>query len=615
MSSSRKSPRPVIASVRPFWDSAWLIWPVIALGCMLRLLFYAQAQESPFFLAHFSDSRIYAELAQRLLSEEGLTRAWFMAPLYPWILATLSWMGAVPEYGVRLLQIAVACSSMWVLWKLGTAFFGTRVGLLAALLMAVSPQLVYYDNAFLVESISTSLIVFMLYVLHRALETRRNVHWIVSGLLMGVAILARPNMVVFVPLFVIACLFRKDERQRVLRGPVPWMVAGFLVLTPAFVHNYGVERVFLPVTSSFGFNLYAGNNEAATGLYTPPPGVDLYIDPNGHRHVEGQTGQAMNDAEVSSWWRNRALLWVAANPGDFVLLYARKLLLFFHPDEIDQLGISMAFHEQQYGAVPALPRASLVLILILGGAGIVLAMRKGKGDWFLLLFLFSYVAVTSLFFVNGRLRVPVLPLLYLYAAYAAVAAVQFVRLKDTGGLLPLGGGALLGVLILLLQPAMDVRFEQEYLRLGQLAFEQRDVAEAETYFRRSLEERETVDGRINLANTLAATQRYDASVVEYRRALAMDSTSALAWYNYGNMWMQRGDAPRAHASWIRAVKLNPDLAAAHRNLGILLFQAGRLEESEQHYEIYIRLETDAERRRQAEEDLRRLRTLRSAPSR
>jgi Tfp pilus assembly protein PilF len=62
-----------------------------------------------------------------------------------------------------------------------------------------------------------------------------------------------------------------------------------------------------------------------------------------------------------------------------------------------------------------------------------------------------------------------------------------------------------------------------------------------------------------------------------------DFTSAAALFHEGNRFMADGDGPQAAACFRKAIRMVPDLAEAHANLGLVLDQAGILIEAEKHY--------------------------------
>ncbi|MBN1448217.1 MAG: tetratricopeptide repeat protein, partial [Bacteroidetes bacterium] len=236
----------------------------------------------------------------------------------------------------------------------------------------------------------------------------------------------------------------------------------------------------------------------------------------------------------------------------------------------------------------------------------------GEGAWIVPVFLLVFVIATALFFVSGRLRIPILPAMFVAAAGGVMATLQTWRPKADNirrMRLPLAVGAVLGALVLVLQPQVQQDFAQEYLKLGQLAFERGDFPEAEMQFRASLGEKRTIDGWTNLGNVLAAQGQPQEATEMYRTALAQDSTAALTWFNYGNLFMQTGKPQYAFGAWKKALEYQPRLAAAHRNLGLLLFQAGRLEEALQHLQTYLTLERDTKKRDEVSRDIMRIRAI------
>jgi tetratricopeptide (TPR) repeat protein len=596
-----------------------VIAAVVAIAILVRVLFFLKLKGTPFFLQHFSDSRLYVQLASDIASGRGIQDAYFMSPLYPYLLALIRSVTGDLETWARILQIAFGAATAYCTILLGHRLFSFRSGILAGALVAVYAPLVFYDGLLLIESLQTLLLTASLLLLLMALESRRMSHWFLAGLVYGLAVVTRANVLIFLPLFLLLWMFIPSLHGRATtRHVVVYAVTALGMLLPSTVHNISEGKVFLPVTSSFGYNLYAGNNAHAGGLYTMPDPVDLYADPNGRHYVQHQVGRVLDATEVSAWWRDRALSWIGANPGEAAKLMMRKLILFFHPEEIDQLGLSMEFFTERYGKIIAIPQWVFPGILVLAFMGIALAFRKDAAmeQWLPVALLAAYVAATALFFVSGRLRIPVMPLLLLYTSMAIVWGVEAANARDVlrRAVWPLVSGTVVAALLLVFQPVLPRDFSHEYIKLGQIAFDAGDYGEAETHFTASVAERATVFGLTNLGNTLAAQGKFEEAAQNYRAALRIDSTSALTWFNFGNLWMQTNKPPYAYGYWKKALQYNPRLPGARRNLGLLLIQAGRLDEAEAELRSYIALESDEARRAEIRRDLNRIEQLRNRPA-
>ncbi|MBE0643102.1 MAG: glycosyltransferase family 39 protein [Bacteroidetes bacterium] len=582
---------------------------------VFRLLFVFSLEDTPFFLQHFSDTRLYMRLAGQI-NGAGIPHAYFMSPLYPYIIAVVQKITGNPELWVRILQSVFGGTTVLLTYLLGIKLFQRWTGILAAVIVAMYAPLIYYDGLILTESLQTLLLTAHLFFLISAFERRDLWYWIGAGILLGLSVITRASIILFLPTLFVMWLFMRGQSRPPLRNILVYAAATLLLLLPTALHNAATEGVFMPVTSSFGYNLYAGNNANATGLYAMPEGVDLDRDLNGRRWAEQHTGREMNAAEVSAFWRDRAIAWITAHPVDAVSLLGRKFLLFFHSGEIDQLGLSMRFFTSEFGPVLGLPAGIFPALLILAVIGLLLALPERRGGWIPPMFIAVYVFSTIVFFVSGRLRLPLMPVLVTYAAYALVTIVQRSRAGTIMSLrMPVIVGASAVLAVFIMQPEVHQGFEQEYIKLGQAAFVSGDYSGAELRFRASLKEEETVDGLVNLGNALAAQHRADEAAVQYRAALTRDSTDALAWFNFGNLRMQTGSPQYAYGYWKKAVECDPLLAEARRNLGLLLMQAGRLPEAEQQLRMYLELETDTARRAEVGKDLQHLQQMIRSTSR
>ncbi len=580
---------------------------IFLLAVALRVLFVFFLRETPFFLEHFSDTKLYMQLVSQI-NGDGIGHAYFMSPLYPYIIAVIEKVTGSPELWGRFLQSVFGGLTALITYFIGKRGFGSATGIVAGAVVALYVPFIYYDGLLLTESLFTLLLSAQLLALLSAMEKKDIRYWAAAGVLLGLAAITRASILLFLPAFLVSLLFLQKEYRPNRSHIAVYTILAFLTLLPTTWHNAAEEKVFIPVTTSFGYNLYAGNNAEATGLYSMPASVDLASDFNGSRWIERNTGREMNSAEASAWWRDAALEWMTGHPGDAAILYMKKLLLFFHPGEIDQLGLSMRFFKQEYGAIPGIPAAAFPVLFVLSVIGLLIALRERNTGWIIPAYLFVYVFSTALFFISGRLRLPIMPLLILYAAHTLVVLVQRFRNGSVASLRnPAAAGTIIALCVMfLLQPEVRQGFEQEYIKLGQVAFKSADYPESERLFRASLSEQESVDAMVNLGNALAAQNRSEEAAAQYRRAIAKDSTAALAWFNFGNLRMQTGSPQYAYGYWKKAIACDPYLSDARRNFGLLLMQAGRLPEAEAELMEYLKLEPDASRRSEISRDLEKI---------
>lgn len=103
----------------------------------------------------------------------------------------------------------------------------------------------------------------------------------------------------------------------------------------------------------------------------------------------------------------------------------------------------------------------------------------------------------------------------------------------------------------------------------------------------------------NLAGAaLAALNRADAAVEEYRRALEIAPDNAAAHLACANVLRAQNRLEEAEAGYRRAVELDPDHADARYNLGLTLQQQGDYEQAIGQYGEALRIDPDHDRARE-----------------
>ena len=82
---------------------------------------------------------------------------------------------------------------------------------------------------------------------------------------------------------------------------------------------------------------------------------------------------------------------------------------------------------------------------------------------------------------------------------------------------------------------------------------------------------------------LAEKGAFDASIVEWNKALAISPDDAKAHNNLGRALAGKGDYEGAIGHWQKALDINPAYWEAHNNLGVALVGKGRLNEAIEHF--------------------------------
>ncbi|MCR1782867.1 tetratricopeptide repeat protein [Nocardioides carbamazepini] len=117
-----------------------------------------------------------------------------------------------------------------------------------------------------------------------------------------------------------------------------------------------------------------------------------------------------------------------------------------------------------------------------------------------------------------------------------------------------------------------------------------DDAEARTTFENVLElDPDNVYAHYNLGLLAQGAGRQDDAVKQYDAALATDADFAPALYNKGIL-LEATELDAAVGLYRRALKADPDMAAAHMRLGFALLHLGETAEAEEHLSTGIELD-------------------------
>jgi 4-amino-4-deoxy-L-arabinose transferase-like glycosyltransferase len=370
------------------------------------------------------DEREYLALARGLSEGRGFTygpdhqsgtAAQFgRAPAYPLFLAAIGATG--PENGsapmrVKVVQAVIGAALVVVIGALAWRAAGRSAGAAAALGAAVYPPLVWYPAYVFSETLYSLIALSSALVLQAAVvraDTARSSRAggplaLLAGGLIGVGILTRPALLLFVPL---ALLWLLRRRRSALA--VALLAAVLAVVAPWTARNYRAHGRFVLVASEGGVTFWTGNHPLARGE------GDLAANPEIKRtEVEFRRrhpGLTAEELEPLYYWE--AFGHIRAEPGWWLGLLARKAFYTIVPG-----GPSYRVHSLRYQAASI---ASYLLLLPFAVAGVRTLWRAKERPVALGLLACSAVLVCLIFFPQERFRVPVLDPAMIIAAAASV---------------------------------------------------------------------------------------------------------------------------------------------------------------------------------------------------
>jgi Tfp pilus assembly protein PilF len=104
-----------------------------------------------------------------------------------------------------------------------------------------------------------------------------------------------------------------------------------------------------------------------------------------------------------------------------------------------------------------------------------------------------------------------------------------------------------------------------------------------------------------------ALGNFDHALAEFNRAIELDPSDPYIYMNRANVYQFKRQSEKVLADYSRAMELNPELAEAFLERGLFYKSLGHPGEAIQDFERFLAIATDPQKRRQVEEELKKLR--------
>ena len=417
---------------RPGWLFAWVLF-----GLALRLafaLFYWVDQP----LTH--DEREYLALGRSVARGEGFTypadepspgtgQQFGRAPGYPLFIAALG-VTERSEHVPRRVQVAqcvLGAMAIWLIASIAGRAAGPRAGIAAAAIAAVYPPLVWISSYALSETLYSVLALATARLLQgngdsphfgngdsrrfsgemgTAPVAEMGAVPVFAGAILGAAILTRPGMVFFLPIWG-AWMVAKGAYGR---ATVTLLVALLCVL-PWTIRNHSVYGRWIAVASEGGITFWTGNHPLAVGDGDLAANLPLKEAELAFR--AGHPG--LTPEQMEPLYYRDAFAWIRREPGKWAVLMVRKAFYTVVP-----IGPSYALHSTKYVAASVAAYLLVLPAAIVGAWSWRRARRNGGSPAPIWLMAAATVLAGLVFFPQERFRIPVIdPALIVAAALLA----------------------------------------------------------------------------------------------------------------------------------------------------------------------------------------------------
>jgi 4-amino-4-deoxy-L-arabinose transferase-like glycosyltransferase len=328
-------------------------------------------------------------------------------PLYPYLIG-----GVFKIFGIY------SNASSWILLSINSLFgslttipvfliahrtFGGRIAIWSARTWALNPYVWYWSIHWIWDTTLTPLILATVFLMALELEYWPGWYgWIIFGILWGVAGLANPASLAFLPFCGLWIWFRRvTAGLPSFGGVVLSSLIFFLVLSPWLIRNYEVFGRLVFIRDDFGLQLRLGNNNFSDGM------LFAALQPNLNA-PEFENFKRRGELGYEAYCRQRAFEWIRDNAERFAIISMKRF--FYYWNGVPRPTDSVA---------PFDFRSSLFLassVLALWGAGRALRQRR-PGAWLFAGLILTYPLVYYFVFPHARYRHPIEPELFILAVF------------------------------------------------------------------------------------------------------------------------------------------------------------------------------------------------------
>jgi Dolichyl-phosphate-mannose-protein mannosyltransferase len=401
-------------------------------GAVLRVI-WAIGAEPP---VELRDPTLYLVLSDNVASGHGYsygpgpdqgTTAYY-PPGYPLALGAAIWAaralvpGTVSAFDVAIWgNVVLSIATIALVFVLGRRLVGNRVGLAAAAIWALWPNLIFHSGIVLTETLFLFLLVLLLICVLGDREAARApgaARLASAGVLLGLLLLVRPVSLVLAPAFLV--LWWGPAVRTVLWRLAVTGLACLAVLVPWSVRSSLAMDAPVALSLNLGDNLCLGHNPGATGAFG---------DLGAHCYTASDLRRPESETRRQSENIDRAVTYIREHPGETLRRTPSKLRYTLEGDA-DGLDVAEDWGTRPIMSSPTRDALDLAadgfyyLVAAAAVVGGVIWLRRpdlSRRGLFLVVAGLAQLVSPMATFGDPRFKMPIYPTLAVCAAVAVAA--------------------------------------------------------------------------------------------------------------------------------------------------------------------------------------------------
>lgn len=365
----------------------------------------------------------YEDIATNILNGHGFTYSHlggvayrsFIQPLYPFLCAAIYFLTNHSYLALLLTQSFISASICFIIFRIAITIFDNKnIAIFSALLYAFHPSLIIYTAELHPLFLDTFFISLTVLAFLKAGKDCSLNNVIFTGIVSGLCILTRSTIALFLPIGIIWLFMIQGDYKRYVVKYFLIILIAFLVILPWTIRNLLVHKQFIFIQTSVGEQFWVGNNMHASG--------SCYLL-NGKKVLEYVPPEIYGLDEIGQYkaFSNEAVHFIKMYPRRFLALFFKKIYYFwwFSPQSGMQYPLEyLVIYKFLYS-----------IIILFSVFGIYLAFvskefRVRQNACLMVLFLASISIAQSLFYVEGRHRWAIEPIMLIFAVSGAINIIK-----------------------------------------------------------------------------------------------------------------------------------------------------------------------------------------------
>lgn len=405
-----------------------IIFLIFLVGIIVRIVF-------SFITGSLTDPLTfeYEETARNILAGYGFSNKVFgieyyayLEPFYPLFVAFFYKFTPFDKTGLLIFQMIIGALLSIIIYLITKNIFSKRIGIAACILTALHPGMIIYSATNLHPLTFDAFFFSLLVIAFLAIHNRPCIWtYIGTGILLGITILSRSTILLFIPLgymwLYLSPSYSHNKKTK-LTAIFIITITAFAVVLPWQIRNQIRFKKFVFICSSKGQHFWRGNNINASGTlwYGDKPYTE-YIAEKLEKNLSGK-----NELEQDRIFREEAFKFIRTYPLTFLRLWIQKFYYFwwFSPSSGKQYpSLWFSIYRIYY---------AIILVAFITGIAIFVGNYKKnilfKGIISILLII-SVSIGQSLFYVEGRHRWEIEPLIFIFSAYGFYEILRWKKTK------------------------------------------------------------------------------------------------------------------------------------------------------------------------------------------